>query len=133
MVLPNKHVRKAIYDAIKNDYDCFDTNVTGNQNKTQYVIISTQNENIDKANKCNYRWESYTLLDLVTIYNGAGNVGSRVAVDDMKNDILALINNLEIDGYTVVNTRYEFPNGIETSTTTQTVFRSFIRVILTLQ
>ena len=133
MVLPNKHVRKAIYDAIKDDYDCFDTNITGKVNKKQYVLISTQNENIDKATKCNYRWESYTLLDLVTIYNGAGNVGSRVAVDDMKNDILSLIENITVNGYTVVNTRYEFPNGIETSTATQTVFRSFIRVILTLE
>ena len=133
MVLPSKYIRKAIYDAIKDDYDCYDTNVSGKQNKTQYVIISTQNENIDKVSKCNYRWESYTLLDLVTIYNGAGNVGSRVAVDDMKNNVLSLINNLTVNGYTVVNTRYEFPNGIETSTTTQTVFRSFIRVILTLE
>lgn len=133
MVNPNKYVRKALYDAISTEYDCFDTQVTGNVNPSQYVLISTQDKEIDKASKCGYRWISYTLLDLVRIYDGSGNVGSRVANDDMENTIMQLIENIEIDGYTVVNRRYEFPSNINTSSATQTVYRSFIRVILTLE
>lgn len=133
MVNPNKYVRKALYDAISTEYDCFDTQVTGNLNPSQYVLISTQDKEIDKASKCGYRWVSYTLLDLVRIYDGSGNVGSRVANDDMENTIMSLIENIEIDGYTVINRRYEFPSNINTSSATQTVYRSFIRVILTLE
>lgn len=133
MVNPNKYVRLALYDAISTEYDCFDTQVTGNVNTSQYVLISTQDKEIDKASKCGYRWVSYTLLDLVRIYDGSGNVGSRVANDDMENTIMQLIENIEIDGYTVVNRRYEFPSNINISSATQTVYRSFIRVILTLE
>lgn len=130
---PSKHVRKAIYDAVNATYTCYDTQVTGKTNPTQYVIISTQDKEIDKATKCGNRWVSYTLLDIVCIYNGAGNVGSRVANDDMENTILGLIENIEIDGYTVLNRRYEFPSNLNSSTATQTVYRNFIRLVLTLE
>ena len=133
MVNPNKYVRKALYDAISPEYDCYDMQVTGNDNPTQYVLISTQDKEIDKATKCNYQWISYTLLDIVKIYNGAGNVGSRLINDDMEATIMELIENITVDGYTVINRRYEFPSNLDSSTTTQTVYRNFIRVILTLE
>jgi hypothetical protein len=133
MVNPNKYVRKAIYDAIKDTYTCYDMQVTGKTNPTQYVIISTQDKEIDKATKCGNRWISHTLLDIVCIYNGAGNVGSRVSNDDIENAILSMIENISIDGYTVLNRRYEFPSNLDSSTSTQTVYRNFIRVILTLE
>jgi len=133
MINPNKYVRKALYDAIKDTYTCYDMQVTGKTNPTQYVLISTQNKEIDKATKCGDRFISYTLLDIVCIYNGAGNVGSRAANDDMENTILGLIENITVDGFNIVNTRYEFPPNLDSSTTTQTVYRNFIRVILTLE
>ena len=133
MINPNKFVRKAIYEAVKDTYSCFDTQVTGNKNPTEYVIISTQDKEIDKATKCGNRWVSYTLLDIVCIYNGSGNVGSRVKNDDMENAILALIENISIPGYQVLNRSYEFPSNLNSSTATQTVYRNFIRVILTLE
>jgi len=108
---PNKYVRKAIFDAVNDTYSCYDTQVTGKQTPTQYVIISTQDKEIDKATKCGNRWVSYTLLDMVCIYNVGGNVGSRLANDDMENAIMALIENITIDGFTVLNRRYEFPSN----------------------
>lgn len=133
MVNPNKYIRKAIYDAVNAAYPCFDTQVTGNLNPTQYVIISTQDKEDINTNKCGHRWEVATLLDLVCIYNGAGNVGSRVANDDMENTILGLIANIQILGFTVINRVYEFPSNLDTSTSTQTVYRNFIRLVLTLE
>jgi len=133
MVNPNKHVRKAVFDAVNSTYPCFDMQVTGDVNPTQYVIISTQDKEIDKATKCGNRWVSYTLLDIVCIYNGAGNVGSRLVNDDMENTILGLIENITVSGYTVVNRSYEFPSNLDSSTATQTVYRNFIRLILTLE
>ncbi len=133
MTNPSKYVRKSIFDAVNSTYPCFDTQVTGNTNPTEYVLISTQDKEIDKATKCGNRWVSYTLLDIVCIYNGAGNVGSRLVNDDMENTILGLIENIEIQGFTVLNRSYEFPSTINTTTATQSVFRNFIRVILTLE
>ena len=133
MVNPNKYIRKAIYDAVNATYPCFDTQVTGNLNPTQYVIISTQDKEDLNPNKCAHRWQVATLLDLVCIYNGAGNVGSRLANDDMENSILSLIENLQVSGFNVLKQRNEFPSNLDSSTETQTVYRNFIRVILTLE
>lgn len=130
---PSKHVRKAIYEAVNSSYPCYDSQVTGNVDATQYVIISTQDKEIDKATKCGNRWISYTLLDLVTIYEGSGNVGSRLSSDDMEEDILSLIENITPTGYTVINRKFEFPSTISASNSTQTVYRTFIRVVLTLE
>jgi len=70
MVNPNKYVRKALYDAINPTYPCFDMQVTGDTNPTQYVIISTQDKEHNRPTKCGGRWVTFTLLDLVCIYNG---------------------------------------------------------------
>lgn len=133
MVNPNKYIRKALSDAISPLYNCYDTNVTGNSNPTQYVIISTQDKQQGRPTKCGGRWEVSTLLDIVCIYNGSGNVGSRVANDDIENTILGLIENLVVSGYTVISQAHEFPSNLDSSTSTQTVFRNFIRVVLTLE
>jgi len=133
MVNPNKYIRKAIYDAVNSTYPCFDTQVTGNLKPTQYVIISTQDKEDLNPNKCAHRWQVATLLDLVCIYNGAGNVGSRLANDDMENSILSLIENLQVSGFNVLTQRNEFPSNLDSSTETQTVYRNFIRVVLTLE
>jgi protein tyrosine phosphatase len=133
MVNPNKYIRKAIYDAVNATYPCFDTQVTGNLNPTQYVIISTQDKEDLNPNKCAHRWQVATLLDLVCIYNGAGNVGSRLANDDMEETIKNLILNLQVTGFNVLTQKNEYPSNLDSSTETQTVYRNFIRVILTLE
>lgn len=45
---PNKWVRKAIIEAINGEYPCFDMQVTGNINPSEYVIISTQRDKQSK-------------------------------------------------------------------------------------
>lgn len=130
---PNKFIRKAIYDLINPVYPCFDMQVTGNANPTQYVIISTQDKEDLNPNKCAHRWEVATLLDLVCIYNGAGNTGSRVANDDMEQAIRTLLENITITGYTVLNQTFEYPSNLDFSTSTQVVYRNFIRLVLTLE
>ena len=130
---PNKWVRKAIIEAINGEYPCFDMQVTGNINPSEYVIISTQSKEINKANKCNHNWISYTLLDIVTIYNGAGNVGSRLAVDNMQEFIENAVKNIEVDNFEVVNRSFKSPDGLDNISTTQNVYRNFIRIILELK
>jgi len=130
---PNKWVRKAIIEAINGEYPCFDMQVTGNTNPAQYVIISTQSKEINKVNKCNYNWISYTLLDIVTIYNGAGNVGSRLAVDNMQEFIENAVKNIEVNNFEVVNRTFEFPDSLDNISTTEKDYRNFIRIILELK
>jgi hypothetical protein len=130
---PNKFIRKRIYDLVNPTYPCFDTNVTGNLNPTQYVIISTQDKIDDIPTKCGHRWEVATLIDIVCIYNGAGNVGSRLINDDMEQEIRTLLEDITISGYTVLNQRFEYPSNLDSSSATQTVFRNFIRLVLTLE
>jgi len=130
---PNKFIRKAIYDLVNPVYPCFYMQVTGNLNPTQYVIISTQDKTDTNPNKCAHRWEVATLLDIVCIYNGAGNTGSRVTNDDMENAIRLLLENIEIPGYNVLIQNFEYPSNLDSSTSTQVVYRNFIRLVLTLE
>lgn len=130
---PNKFIRKAIYDLVNPVYPCYDMQVTGKLNPTQYVIISTQDKTDKKPNKCAHRWEVATLIDIVCIYNGAGNIGSRLVNDDMENAIRTLLENITISGYTVLIQNFEYPSNLDSSTSTQTVYRNFIRVVLTLE
>ena len=51
----------------------------------------------------------------------------------MEEDIKNAIENLQVDGYTVLIQRNEYPSNLDNSTSTQTVFRNFIRVVLTLE
>ena len=51
----------------------------------------------------------------------------------MEEDIKNAIENLQVDGFNVLLQRNEYPSNLDTSTPTQTVFRNFIRVILTLE
>jgi len=130
---PNKHIRKAICDLVNPVYPCFDMQVTGNLNPTQYVLISTQDKEDTNPNKCAHRWEVATLLDIVCIYNGAGNTGSRVANDDMEQAIRSLLENIQIDGYNVLIQNFEYSSNLDNITSTQVVYRNFIRLILTLE
>lgn len=130
---PNKFIRKAIFDLINPVYTCFDMQVTGKLNPTQYVLISTQDKEDLNPNKCAHRWEVATLLDIVCIYNGAGNVGSRVVNDDIEQDIRTLLETITVPNYDILNIRFEYPSNLDSSTSTQTVYRNFIRLILTLE
>ncbi len=129
---PSKHIRKSVYNLVNSTYPCFDMQVTGNKNPTEYVLMTSQSKTIDKATKCNYRWEASLLLDIITIYKGAGNTGSRVKGDDIESAIYELIKNIEITGYEVVNRTFSFPDSLSLKTPTENVFRNFIRIELLL-
>jgi hypothetical protein len=51
----------------------------------------------------------------------------------MQENIENAIENLQVPGYNVLIQRNEYPSNLDSSTSTQTVFRNFIRVILTLE
>lgn len=145
--LPDKWVRKAIYDAINNlivlneltnetiQIPCYDSRVTANGSKNYYILMSTQTSQVSKTNKCEDMYESSILLDIVTIYNGAGNVGSRVLADNILDKVRELTNDLTLDvssNLTVLRQTQEFPNDIVSITKNQNVFRKLMRLELTI-
>ena len=88
--------------------------------------------NIDNARILNapYNVES---IKYPLIYNGAGNVGSRLAVDNMQEFIENAIKNIEVENFEIVNRNFEFPDTLDNISTTQNVYRNFIRIILELK
>ena len=137
--LPDKWVRKAIYDAINDivvdgiTIPCFDSRVT-NDNLQHFVLLTTQTNSVDKANKCEDFWNSSILIDVVTSYFGGGNVGNRLLADNIMDAVRNATKNLTLDassGLIVQKQKQDFPNDITTITGTENVFRKIMRIEFT--
>jgi hypothetical protein len=143
--LPDKWIRKAIYDVINNIsvvdemsgdvlvVKCYDSRVMADNDVTQYVLMTTQTNTVDKSTKCGNRWESSILLDIVTTFNGAGNYGSRLLADNILDKVRALTDSLTLDvasGLEVVYQSQDFPNDLVTVTSTENIYRKFMRIEL---
>ena len=137
--LPDKWIRKAVYDLIdgitvnSETVECFDTRVTGPTEPDFYVIMSSQTSEVNKIDKCQHIWDSVILLDIRAVYQRAGNTGSRVQVDDMTNAIRDLIKDIDLDagsGLTVVNRIFSFPNDIVEVDDSEIAYRKFISMNL---
>lgn len=135
--LPDKYIRKAIYSLLNNitvsgnTIKCYDSRVSGNSIPQHYILMSTQSSDVDKANKCEYSWESSILLDIVTTYQNTDNPGSRLLVDDILNSVRNLTNSIALDvasGLTIVWQKQSFPNDIVTITDNESVFRKLMRI-----
>jgi hypothetical protein len=143
--LPDKWIRKAIYDVVNNIsvvdemsgdvlvVKCYDSRVMADNDVTQYVLMTTQTNTVDKSTKCGNRWESSILLDIVTTFNGAGNYGSRLLADNILDKVRALTDSLTLDvasGLEVVYQSQDFPNDLVTVTSTENIYRKFMRIEL---
>ena len=137
--LPNKWIRKAIFQAINNIVvdgkvvRCYDTNVSGVDVPNNYVILSTQSNIVEKANKCEYFWNSEILLDIVNIYESAGNMGDRLLTDNITDEVRKLTDALVLDSasnLSIISQIQSFPNGLNSTNDNQIIFRNFIRISL---
>lgn len=143
--LPDKWIRKAIFDVVNNIsvvdemsgdvlvVKCYDSRVMADNDVTQYVLMTTQTNTVDKSTKCGNRWESSILLDIVTTFNGAGNYGSRLLADNILDKVRSLTDSLTLDvasGLEVVYQSQDFPNDLVTVTSTENIYRKFMRIEL---
>ena len=137
--LPNKWIRKAVFQAINNIVvdgkvvRCYDTNVSGVDVPNNYVILSTQSNIVEKANKCEYFWNSEILLDIVNIYQSAGNMGDRLLTDNITDEVRNLTDTLVLDpasDLSVISQIQSFPNGLNSTNDNEIIFRNFIRISL---
>lgn len=135
--LPDQYIRKAVFDAINNitvngkTIPCYDYRVTGSKIPKFYTLITTQTNLVNKANKCEYSWESSVLIDVFTKYNVSNNPGSRKMADDILDKVRELTDSLTLDvssGLTIVWQKQSFPPDLVSFTKTENVFRKFQRI-----
>ena len=135
---PDKHIRKAIFDKINNivvfgkTIPCCDSR--GTNAPSDYVLITAQTKKVLKETKCDYEWETSTLIEIYTKVSSSGNTGSRVLLNDIEQAVYTLLNpKLTVSGFTNIAQNITFENPLETITDTEIIFRSFLRLNLTLK
>lgn len=136
---PDKHIRKAVFDLVNNivvntkTIKCFDSRVTGNDNLNEYVLLTSQTKDVLKPNKCEYQWETSLLIEIYTRTSSAGNSGSRVLLNDIEQAVYTLLlPEISISGFNTLIQNTTFETQLETVTDTENIFRSFVRLNLTL-
>lgn len=124
---PDKWIRKAIYEplAILN-IPVFEVR-QGQSTNNPYVLITTQSKSIEKGNKCAYNWDSNVTIEIIQRIKKTGNTASKVAINDIENQILSTINSLVIDNFVILNTNYN-----SNSLTTNGIDENIERIIINL-
>ena len=139
--LPDKWIRKAVYDAVNNivvdtiTIPCYDGRVVGNIIPDHFILLTTQTSSVDKANKTESRWESSILIDIVTTYKSSGNPIPRILADNILDAVRSATNNLVLDascGLIIRNQTQDFPNDIITVSGNENIFRKLMRIELTI-
>ncbi len=140
--LPDKHIRKAVFDLVDGidvngeTVEVYDTKVTGADQPDFYVIMSSQSNLVNKFNKCEYLWDSELLLDIRATYDRMGNPGSRLQADDMLDAIRDLVKDIQLDvssGLSIINRIFEFPDDLNETDDSTIIYRKFLRLILEIQ
>ena len=137
-ISPDKHIRKAIFDKINNIVvsgkiiPCYDSRAVNAP--SNYVLLTAQTKEVLKETKCEYEWETSTLIEIYTKVSSSGNTGSRVLLNDIEQAVYTLLNpKLTVSGFTNITQNITFENSLETITDTEIIFRSFLRLNLTLK
>jgi hypothetical protein len=131
---PDKYIRKAIYDLLNNivvsgkTIKCYDARVFGNQDVSDYIILGNQTKNIDKANKCEYRWNGTVMIEIYT-----RSSSSRVLLNDIEQAVTDLLSpKITVDNYEVIYQDISYVTQLESFTDTENIYRSFMTLELTL-
>lgn len=136
--LPDKWVRKAVVVAVDglivdtNTIECYDS-FTGASSPLNYVLVTTQSNEVEKATKCEYQWRSSVLLEVVTRKTSVGNAGSRVMAENIMDAVRNATDTLALDvvsGMEIVNRRQSFPNDIIQRGDGEITVRKFLRIEL---
>jgi len=137
--LPDKWLRKAIFDAVDEivvDGEIiyvYDSRVSGVDQPDFYVLMSSQTNEVDKNNKCEWFWESEILLDIRATFFLTEDSGSRLLVDNITDAVRNLTQNLILDGASgleIIKTSMSFPNDLNEITEGEIMYRKFIRLNL---
>lgn len=138
-VNPDKYIRKAVYDLINGItvntkvINAYDSRVIGNADINEYVLFTAQTKEVEKNTKCEYRWITSLLIEIYTKSSSAGNSGSRLLLNDIEQAIYTLLlPKITVSGFQNLTQNINFETQLETVTDTENIFRSFMRLNLTL-
>jgi hypothetical protein len=133
-VNPDKHIRKAIYDLLNDivvsgkTIKCYDARVYGNQDVTDYIILANQTKSVDKATKCEYRWQGSVLIEIYT-----RSSSSRVLLNDIEEAVTELLTpKISVNNYEVIFQNINYLTQLESFTDTENIYRSLLTLELTL-
>ena len=136
-VSPDKFIRKAISDNINNivvsgkTIPCYDSRATNAP--SNYVLLTAQTKEVEKSTKCDYRWTTSILIEIYTKVTSSGNTGSRLLLNDIEQAIYTLLQpKITVAGFENLTQNITFENSLETITESEIIFRSFLRLNLTL-
>lgn len=136
---PDKFIRKAVFDLVNGItvngkvINCYDSRLTGDSKVTEYVLLTSQTKEVDKATKCEYRWETSLLIEIFTKTSSAGNSGSRVLLNDIEQGVIDLLNpKITVQGFENMTQNISYEAQLETITDTEIIFRSLLRLNLIL-
>ena len=131
---PDKYIRKAIYNLLNNivvsgnTIKCYDARVYGNQDVSNYIILANQMKNIDKATKCEYRWNGTIMIEIYT-----RSSSSRVLLNDIEQAVTDLLTpKITVENYEVIYQDISYVTQLESFTDTENIYRSFLTLELTL-
>jgi len=134
--LPDKYIRKAVFDAINNmvvdtiTIPCFDSRTTG-VIKDNYTLMTTQSNEVDKRTKCGNDWQSQILIEVFTKVKLSGNSGSRLLADNILDKVRELTDVLTLDvasNLSIVTQAQSFPSDLVTETKNEIITRKFMRI-----
>lgn len=131
--LPNKHIRKEIYDRLNNStiggetFPVFTERAT-NSNSKNYYLISTQLNN-QEFNKCGNGWENST--EIQVIVRRKRNEGTKVLLDDAVQNVLTELQDFSLPsatGLKVNRIELSIANEIVDERGSEIVYQSIIRM-----
>lgn len=132
MTLPDKHIRKAVFDALNGMtvngqsiyvYDIRATNYNGNA----YVLISTQT-NATERDKCGFSWLSSCELQVVT--RNPKNAGTRLLADDIADAVINALDGISLSvasGLKILDQSFTFPADLTNESEAEIVVQKIIR------
>lgn len=136
---PDKYIRKSLTTMFNNivvnskTIKCYDMRVSQNENIDNYILLTSQNKERNKGNKCEYRWDCSILIEIFCKATSSGNNGSRVLLNDIEEKINELLDtNFTVDNFQVLTKNWNTEAQLETITEFEIITRSFVRLDLTL-
>lgn len=127
---PDKWIRKYFAD-YGFSVPIYDANSV-NEADLLYMVMSNQTKIKVDDNKCFKSWDCGIIIEIIQRSQGTQNKGSRVAINDLENEVITAFNNVSIIGYDLINKEYD-SNSITTQGINQVIDRQIININLKLK
>ena len=132
---PDKWIRKYFYQTLNNievngnTISVYDSHSSTNDSPA-LIVMSTQSGFEVDIHKCNTSIDCDIIIDIITRY--PAQYGSQTFADDIKELVLNLTDNIQIENFTLQEVELEFPYVAPITTSTESIFRKLIKYNLKL-